>query len=1262
MRRSRVSLVGACTGLVVAVLTVAADVPPASRPVSAQTPADNPPIADQCGLPVTLVLDASGSISSSGAVETVRDAAEVFLDAVKDTGSRARVIDFGTFSRQTAPAVLVTTASMAPGGVHAQALADYYNPQPPVTAPATAARQYDGSGSLSSTANFGALDNTNVQWTNWDSALDRAKGNPGALVVFVTDGDPTALNLDQAGDAFNPPGTTVAFNTFRGSGTGPSVDRAVEEANAIKTGAGRARILAVGVGAAVTQPASVQRLTQIAGPQVVRDASGVTSLNQIDVAVVPDFDDLAALLKSVVTELCSPSLAIRKFVQTPDASGYQPAPGWDITVTPTVPGGTFNWVLPNTTPAASKTVTTDTDGFANFQWEPNPSTAASTATVSEAVEPGFTPASGVCEVLPPDSEAEFVDVELPTFEIDVGPQDIVTCTLRNNIDFNPGIQLVKDADPVLVRGDNGGTEVVYTGTITNTGDVPLVLSDGGDSNCADIEFVGGDTNGDGKLDLDETWTYQCTLTLQAGLTQDEILVDNTADVAGVDPNGEQVTDTDDAEVEVLVPAINLEKEPSATQVAPGTAVTYTFTVINLGNDPLSAITLTDDQCGTPTFVGGDTNGGGILDLDETWTYTCAAVIVNDPTINQATVTGTPTIGPPVTDPANAEVDVVFEDMNLDKTADPNVVLVGGEVTYTYVVSNPAADPLTPIAPTTRADLVTDDTCESVAFVGGDTGDDEVLSQGEEWTYTCTDTVTENTLNTGSATMQGPLGPITREDPALVITLPAGIQIIKTASEDLVRAGTDVAYRYEVSNTGLAPLAGVIPNGVVDDFCSAVTFVVGGDTNGNNLLDPGELFIFTCTATLTEDTTNTATATGTPVIDGQEGDPVTDDDPATVDVFTPGIELVKTVSDELVPVGTQVTYNYVATNTGDAPLVPLGVTDDQCAPLDFVGGDPQGDGRMAPGEAWTWECTDLAVADTVNTAVVQAVDPSGETVSDDDTAEVAVFTSEIVLEKTADPVLVPQGGTTRFTLSVTNPGSVPLSNITISDNVCSTVRFVRGDTNGDNRLAPNNRETWIYTCTTPIDRLTVNTAEVTGTDPGGGQPTDIGVAGALPYRPGIGVTKTATPTTVRAGGTVTYRYEVVNTGNIPLADVKDRIDDDTCSPVRYVSGDADGNELLTGDLAMFEISAETWSFSCTTTIPRTTTNTVVVEGVPSDLNGDALGPPVDGSDTATVNVTPVAQLPATGNRGLATPLTVATTLLLAGSAMVVVARRRRRSVV
>ena len=45
------------------------------------------------------------------------------------------------------------------------------------------------------------------------------------------------------------------------------------------------------------------------------------------------------------------------------APTYRPAPGWSITVTPTVPGGTFRWILPDTAPAGSKTVATDADGL-----------------------------------------------------------------------------------------------------------------------------------------------------------------------------------------------------------------------------------------------------------------------------------------------------------------------------------------------------------------------------------------------------------------------------------------------------------------------------------------------------------------------------------------------------------------------------------------------------------------------------------------------------------------------------------------------------------------------------------------------------------------------------------------------------------------------------------------------------------------------------------------------------------------------------------
>ena len=68
----------------------------------------------------------------------------------------------------------------------------------------------------------------------------------------------------------------------------------------------------------------------------------------------------------------------------------------------------------------------------------------------------------------------------------------------------------------------------------------------------------------------------------------------------------------------------------------------------------------------------------------------------------------------------------------------------------------------------------------------------------------------------------------------------------------------VTYTYTVTNDSRtnAPLSGVR---VVDDKCATVTYT-GGDTNGNSLLDVGEVWTYTCTATLTTPGTVTSTAT------------------------------------------------------------------------------------------------------------------------------------------------------------------------------------------------------------------------------------------------------------------------------------------------------------------------------------------------------------------------------------------------------------------
>ena len=63
--------------------------------------------------------------------------------------------------------------------------------------------------------------------------------------------------------------------------------------------------------------------------------------------------------------------------------------------------------------------------------------------------------------------------------------------------------------------------------------------------------------------------------------------------------------------------------------------------------------------------------------------------------------------------------------------------------------------------------------------------------------------------------------------------------------------------------------------------------------------------------------------------------VSDVDSCSTDILHPAIEIVKTVSEETVPVGTTVTYTYVVTNTGDTTLFDVVVTDDVLGPIGVI---------------------------------------------------------------------------------------------------------------------------------------------------------------------------------------------------------------------------------------------------------------------------------------------------------------------------------------
>jgi len=101
-------------------------------------------------------------------------------------------------------------------------------------------------------------------------------------------------------------------------------------------------------------------------------------------------------------------------------------------------------------------------------------------------------------------------------------------------------------------------------------------------------------------------------------------------------------------------SLSMEKSSDVSALpAGGGDVEYTYVVKNTGHGGISALALSDDQLGTITAgPSGDTNGNGILDMGETWTYSVPAHLTQT-TINTATVTGMDPAGLEVSATSNA---------------------------------------------------------------------------------------------------------------------------------------------------------------------------------------------------------------------------------------------------------------------------------------------------------------------------------------------------------------------------------------------------------------------------------------------------------------------------------------------------------------------------------------------------------------------------------------------------------------------------------
>jgi len=203
-----------------------------------------------------------------------------------------------------------------------------------------------------------------------------------------------------------------------------------------------------------------------------------------------------------------------------------------------------------------------------------------------------------------------------------------------------------------------------------------------------------------------------------------------------------------------------------------------------------------------------------------------------------------------------------------------------------------------------------------------------------------------------------------------------IDVNKTANETMIQSGETVTYTYNVTNTGYFNLTNIT---VTDDKCLMV------DCQKDNLT-AGESMICNCTATITENTTNEVTVTGT----APNNDIVSDSDTAYVQVIAPSIDVNKTANETMIQSGETVTYTYNVTNTGDVNLTNIVLVDNTTLDITNCVESVSTDGVLEPGE--TMICINITqiYVNTTNEVTVNGTAPNNDIVSDTDTAYVGVI--------------------------------------------------------------------------------------------------------------------------------------------------------------------------------------------------------------------------------------------------------------------------------
>ena len=208
------------------------------------------------------------------------------------------------------------------------------------------------------------------------------QSNPD-LVVFITDGDPTARNP--------APDTNFPNGSLRRCSTRPCERQLVR--------ADGTHMFVVGVGNGLTSGSSQVRLRAISGPD---QYPAQPDIFKADYTLVTNFSDLQNALADLARSLCSVRVKVQKLVDNVgDGGQLHGRERLDFDGTVTVSGASndaYRWLAPGAvtgppsggnTRTATTATTTDGVGYAEFAWLPNPTTLTSQIVLTDNGKVGY---------------------------------------------------------------------------------------------------------------------------------------------------------------------------------------------------------------------------------------------------------------------------------------------------------------------------------------------------------------------------------------------------------------------------------------------------------------------------------------------------------------------------------------------------------------------------------------------------------------------------------------------------------------------------------------------------------------------------------------------------------------------------------------------------------------------------------------------------------------------------------------------------------